>query len=53
MNQRGMHRAEQPDHPFVIEARKLAQQAGTDDNRIINWAVKLQEDALEFGNRAR
>jgi hypothetical protein len=47
------HRPEPAEHPFVAEARKLAKQAGTDDNRIINWAVRLQEEALAFGNTRR
>lgn len=54
MTQRGMHRSEQAEHPFVIEAKKWAKQAGApEDNGLINWAVRAQEDALAFGNRPR
>jgi hypothetical protein len=48
-----VHRTEANEHPFLTEAKKLAKQAGTDDNRLINWAVRLQEEALAFGNMKR
>jgi hypothetical protein len=50
---RSIHRSESGEHPFLTEAKKLAKQAGTDDNRIINWAVRLQEEQLVFVNTRR
>lgn len=46
-----IHRQEQSEHLYVRQAKEWAKQAGTDDNRLINWAVKLQEERLVFENR--
>jgi len=53
MSQRAMHRSESQEHPFVKEAKELAKQAGSTDNGLINWIVRMKEEALAFGNRAR
>lgn len=49
-----VHRTEPALHPFVAQARQLAHEAGSgSDNSLINWGLKLIEDALVFGNKKR
>ena len=51
---RGPHRSEvATEHPFVAQAKQLAREAGSTDNATINWALKLLEDSLAFGNQKR
>lgn len=49
-----VHRTEPPLHPLVAQARQLAHEAGSgQDNGLINWGLKVIEDALVFGNKRK
>jgi hypothetical protein len=53
LSQQKMQRQEASEHPFVQQAKQFAKETGTSDNATINWAVKLLEDSLAFGNQRR
>jgi hypothetical protein len=53
MSGRSLYRTESTEHPYISNAKEWAKQAGTDYNWVINWAVRLQEEALAFGNKRR
>lgn len=46
-----LRRVEVEEHPFVKQAKQIAREAGSTDNATVNWALKLLEDSLSFGNR--